>query len=76
MLNSMFMLTLSGFGWKYPFGRIWSKNSKLFVQSEIWYLDYSEYAKFSGSRLETTFSLQIWSNKSKLAVWAEIWYLD
>ena len=28
------------------FGLIWSRNVKLSVQAEIWYLDYFEYAKF------------------------------
>ena len=29
-------------------GQIWSKNSKLFVQSEIWYKDQFQYKKFNG----------------------------
>ena len=32
----------------FDLGKIWSKNSKLFVQSEIWYLDYFEYAEVNG----------------------------
>ena len=55
--------------------QIWSKNSKLFVQSKIWYKDKFEYAEFNGCvhficfRLEIAIVFgQIWSKKSKLSV--------
>ena len=41
------------------FGKIWSKNSKLFVQSEIWYLDQFEYAEFNGGVYYICFRLEI-----------------
>ena len=37
--NSMRMFTYLGFDPKYFFGHIWSKNSNLFVQGKICYLD-------------------------------------
>ena len=39
--------------------QIWSKNPKLFVQSEIWYKDQFEYAKFNGGVYFICFRLKI-----------------
>ena len=40
-------------------GQIWSENSKLFIQSEIWYKDWFEYAKFSDGIYFICFRLEI-----------------
>ena len=37
--------------------QIWSKNSKLFVQGELWYKDQFEYAKFNGGVYFTCFKM-------------------
>ena len=39
MQISVVMFTFHVFGWKYFFGQIWSKKSKLSVLGETWYLD-------------------------------------
>ena len=54
-LRSIFLfLTINIF-----LGQIWSKNSKLFVQSEIWYKDEFEYAIFNGDIYFICFRLKI-----------------
>ena len=40
-------------------GQIWSKNSKLFVQSEFWYKDLLENSKFNGGVYFICFTLEI-----------------
>ena len=42
------MFPFSVFHGKYPFGQIWSQNSKFSAYAETWYLDYFEYAQFNG----------------------------
>ena len=63
--------------------KIWSKNLKLLVPSEIWYKGQFKYAEpndgvhFICFKLEiATLFGQIWSKESKLSVLAEIWLLD
>ena len=58
MQNSMriftcFVLILNIF-----LGHIWSKTSKPFVQNEIGYLDYFEYAEFNGGVYRICFKLE------------------
>ena len=84
MQNSMMMFTFSVFDWKYLFGQIWSKKSKLAVCAEISHqinLNMHNYVVnmwcplFLFQTRKTLFG-QIWSKKSKLSVKAEIWYQE
>ena len=59
MQNSMVLFTFFVFDRKYLFGQIWSKSSKSFFQSEIWYLDYFEYGEFKGDGRFVCFRLEI-----------------
>ena len=59
MQNSLEMFMIFDFDLKYLFGYIWSKNSKLFIQSEIWYLDQLEYVEFNGGVYWIFFRLEM-----------------
>ena len=75
MQNSMVMFTFSVFDWKYLFGQIWSKKSKLTVSAEILHqtnLNMQNYVENMCSHFlsqtKKTLFWQIWSKKSNLSV--------